>query len=234
MQSKKKLLYIEIYQKLKFRILSSHTLYHLPPERFLAKEFNVSRVTIRHALKLLSEEQLIEKKTNSASFIKPNIFTHNLLQAESLKEEFETVSKNYSIDILSFTLIPSPPHITELLNITPEQKVYFITRLIYSDDIPLIYEESFLPENLFPNMKKSDTIVKYDYIEHDRGMKIKCVHKKLSAIIPETHIKNILQLSRQPVLHFDIQAELENGIICEYVQQYYHPKYTFIISSYRQ
>ena len=230
---KKKLLYIEIYQTLKSRILSSQKLYRLPSERSLAEEFQASRVTIRHALKLLSDDQIIEKKACSASFITPNIFRHDLLQAKSLKEEFQTLNKKYSIDILSFDLIPATPYVAEFLGIENNQLVYFVNRVISSEGVPLIYEESFLPQYLFPNMTKSDTLVKYDYIEQDMGMSINCVHKKLTAKIPATHIKKLLNITNQSTLYFELYAELTNGVVCEYVQQYYHPQYVFMISSYR-
>ena len=230
---KNTLLYMEIYQILKSKILASPQIYKLPSERVLAQQFHVSRITIRHAIKLLLEDNIIEKKARSASFIKNSVYKHDLLHVKSLKEEFSDIGVSYHIDILSFEIRPVTEPLAYSLKINTSDLVYFIERIIFVDQQPLIYEISYMPHSLFPNMKESDMIVKYDYIEKDMEFQLKCVHKSISANTPSDIIKKHLQVTNQAVLLIDMYAELSNGIICDYVQQYYHPKHTFSISSYR-
>ncbi len=226
---KKNLLYIDIYNTLKSRIMRSNNLYRLPSERSLAQEFDVSRVTIRHALSLLQKDQLIEKKPSIASVIPPSIFKHDIIYARSIKEDFQKINKEYIIDIISFEIVKTPEHLVHVFG----DESYFICRTISSDEVPLIYDESYMPRALFPDMQKKDAMVKYDYIEKELGLPIKCVNQNFSGVLPNAHIRNILQISKEAIIYFELQAELDNGTIFEYVQQYYHPKYTFSLSSYR-
>jgi GntR family transcriptional repressor for pyruvate dehydrogenase complex len=41
----------------------------LPPERTLAKTFNVSRNTVREAIKTLSEKKILESRTGSGTYV---------------------------------------------------------------------------------------------------------------------------------------------------------------------
>ncbi len=231
---KKKLLYQEIYESLKTRVLSSsHRLHHIPSERVLAQEYGVSRVTIRQALQMLVKDGIIKKTTRAVSAVQKQVFHHDVLSVESLKEEFERAQVEYSIRILTFEKIAVNQEIANFLHIKEKDEAFFIERLIIVEGTPTIYERCYMPCYLFPELAEENVIVKYDYIEKEKNMIIRSVHRKLMAAVPSKKVKEHLMLKNDVVLYISMNTELSNGHICEYVEQYFHQDHYFTISASR-
>ncbi|MGL4676576.1 MAG: GntR family transcriptional regulator [Brevinema sp.] len=229
----KKILYQEIYNILKLKLLSSPQVSILPSERNLAKEYNTSRVTIRHALDLLTKEGLIHKNARSASVIRDGVFKHSLINAQSLKEEFEAININYQVKILTFKKIKVNNKIASILEIKEEDLVFYVERLISINNKASIFEYSYLPYGLFSDLTKEDLIVKYDYIEKTKNLQIKYIHKTIKATIPSQEVTQSLNLQNHVTLLISVVMELSNGKIGEYVEQYFSDEHIFTISSYR-
>lgn len=226
MENSQTLLYMEIYQKLYKSILASPGLYKLKSERILAEEYGVSRITIRHAIRLLAEKGIIKKKDRSASFIRQRMFHHDLEHLKSLKEEMDLLQVRYTVQVLQLSVTQPSPDVAEKLKLDPQDEVYFVVRLIAVDGIPFIYEESFMPVKIYPRLKSEDVVVKYDFIKKVTGLEIQNVHKKITAEIPSQNTADILQLKMPAaVLHIDMYAELSDGRVCDYVNQFFHPDY---------
>ena len=66
-------LYVQMADELQKRIQSGHWLADtaLPSEARLMEEFNVSRVTVRLALKSLEEKRLIYRQQGRGTFVRP-------------------------------------------------------------------------------------------------------------------------------------------------------------------
>lgn len=64
--------YNKIYDHLKLQILENYYAggQKLPPERQLCEEFNISRITARHALRLLEADGLVERFQGKGTFVK--------------------------------------------------------------------------------------------------------------------------------------------------------------------
>ena len=64
--------YNKIYEYLKAQILSRSYAagQKLPAERILCEQFNVSRITARHALRLLADDGLVERFQGKGTFVK--------------------------------------------------------------------------------------------------------------------------------------------------------------------
>ena len=131
----------------------------LPSEYDLAKEFNVSRLTVRKAIDLLISQNLVVKQRGKGTYImkqsdKFQSGQNGLLSFTESAKAFGKTSKSVIIDF--DTLSSVPKEITQKLQIKNEA-VFHITRLRYFDDDPMTIEEIFinpdyLPENIKPDM----------------------------------------------------------------------------------
>ncbi|WP_067841434.1 GntR family transcriptional regulator [Amphibacillus sediminis] len=224
-------LYKQIANKLKNDILNSG-LEHgdaIPPESKLVKMYEVSRVTIRQALKILIDEGLLYSVQGSGTYISHDKIQHNIFRLQGFTEEMGALDNTPSNEIIEFKLMLPPSDVKEILTLSEDKQVYYIKRLRLADKEPLILEESYLPVELFPDlsvevMKKS----KYDYIEK-KGHVIDKRYGELVPILPNEELKQIFNLNEhQPLLFLKAFATFQDGLTFEYSNVYYHPnKYAF-------
>lgn len=107
-----------------------------------------------------------------------------------------------------------------------KKKFYYIERLRYVDGIPAVFEITYMPVYLFPDLQQQDlSISKYDYV-HSLGHNIKGNEKEFFAVIPDEHIQRQLQLNEHtPVFKVELTSSLENGLIFEYTKIFYNQKH---------
>lgn len=207
----------------------------IPSEAKLAKVYGVSRVTIREAIKQLVEEDMLYRVQGSGTYISHNKIEHNISNLQGFTEEMSSLDNNPSNEILEFQLMDPTEEVLTQLNITAWEKVYYVKRLRLADYEPLIFEESYLPVSLFPDlsidvMKRS----KYDYI----GSKGYVIDKRYGELIPQMpneEMVNHLNIEESdPLLYMQAYSIFQDGTVFEYSKVYFHPhKYSFKVVSSR-
>lgn len=232
-------LYIEIAMKLKENIQNNYyeKVGMLPTETELTKEFNASRVTIRKAIDILLEEGLVYKKQGSGTYIqKKGVVNYNLHTLKGFKEEMEELGYEYRNEILEFSIILPENFIQQKLNLSSLDKVYLIKRLKYINNKPAVYEESYLPLKLFPDLTYEHMInSKYNYIEKIKKYKLGYSDSEIYPIIPKISIKEALNITEEiPILKTISIDYLHDDTPCDFSLIYFNPKnYTFKVRSNR-
>lgn len=224
-------LYKRIANKIREDIISNGTEggEAIPTETKLAEMYDVSRVTVRRAVKLLIEEGLVYSVHGSGTYVSEKKIEHDIYKLQGFTEEMSGLHSNPSNEILEFQLTAPTGEVREHLKLGDNQKVYYVKRLRIADGQPLILEESYLPYALFPDlsvnvMKES----KYEYIEQ-KGYTINRRHADLRPILPGEELMELLHLEESaPMLCLEAYSTFTDGTRFEYSTVYYHPvKYTF-------
>ncbi|EJO5346665.1 GntR family transcriptional regulator [Clostridium botulinum] len=195
----------------------------IPSESKLAEKFNVSRVTIRQAINMLVNEGLLYKIHGSGTYIKKIKLEHNIYNLVTFTEEAKRYNKNPINKILEFKVIKADDKLQNILNLSSEDQVFFISRLRCIDDIPLILEKTYLPVKLFPDLSYDIMLSsKYKYIEKKKNLKIKESHQEIIPIIPDKDTTKLLNLEENtPILYIVMHSILESGIVFEYTELYF-------------
>ena len=143
-------LYYQIYDYFKNKIRAEELKEGegLPPERDLAKIFEVSRETVRQALKKLEEENYIYRIHGNGTFVSNKIIQQDLTNFYSFYEETVKTGKIPSSKVLGYDIINADEEMIEIFKIPSSVNILHIKRLRLIDDVPAIYEkamESFSP-----------------------------------------------------------------------------------------
>ena len=159
----------EILEKrIKNNIYPRETL--IPSENELSSEFEVTRATVRNALKELKKEDLIHTEKGKGSIVKGSKIRQSLMEFYSFGRRFkqnETGNEAYS-KIIEKKETKCPSDVREYLNIRNEDKIYEITRIRYIKENPVMLEISYLPKQLFPDLfdNEMENFSLYDMIEY--------------------------------------------------------------------
>lgn len=224
-------LYKEVANKMKDDILSSNLSSGemIPSEAKLATYHQVSRVTVRKAIKLLEEEGLLYSKQGSGTYIKNEKLEYDFFKVQSFTAEMKEMNTDFSNEILDFQLTTPSPQVQKILNLSDDDKIFFVIRLRHINGEPYILEESHLPAKLFPEL--SIDIMKQSLYAHvkNKGHQINNRQSELEPIMPDEKITKLLQLDKDvPILLMKNQSTFQENIMFEYTKLYFHPyKYTF-------
>ncbi|OCG24216.1 GntR family transcriptional regulator [Gilliamella sp. wkB108] len=197
------MIYIKIANELKVRINDDSFKIGdtLPSEKVLAKEFNVSIMTIRKALAILQQEMIIVKKHGSGSYIQKKMnFSGGEL--DGFKKQMDDIGcQNYQNKVIDFRIISCPFNIANHLKIAADEKIYFVKRLRLINNSPVLIEDSYIPVNLFPylsvgHLEKS----KFSYFKENCNIEITKSLRWFTPAIATTEQVDLLKIERNSLL----------------------------------
>src|SRR5690625_2077020 len=128
----------------------------LPSEREFCEIYDMSRITVRQALQELAREGYIYKLHGKGTFIAPKSYNQNLVKLYSFTDEMKEMGKTPATKVLSFEEITINEQLAKKMDVKPLDEVFQVIRLRLADDEPLMYETSYLPKKIFPNLTAND------------------------------------------------------------------------------
>lgn len=120
-----------------------------PSETAFAKELGVSRNTLREALRILEEENIIIRKHGVGTFVsKIPVFSGGIEELFSITDMIEREGKTSGTEI-HFTgfVDPHSDDISEL-NLKEDEQVFLVKRVRTADGTPLVYCIDKIPASL--------------------------------------------------------------------------------------
>lgn len=199
----------------------------IPSENELSKKYGISRMTAKKAIDSLTIKGLVErtqgKGTYVSSYEKKIELPLNRLRGFTQKVcEMGLVPEN---KLLAFEKIPCPKNISKILGIEEGEKVWRMERVRQIDEIPAVFEESYISVKLLPDLKEKNLLEsKFDYIKKI-GLEIGNGEREILAEIPSDYVASALRLKRnEPILLAENTTYLKKGEVLEYSKIYYNQK----------
>lgn len=126
----------------------------MPSEAELETKYQVSRITVRRAVKELCEEGILVRKQGKGTFVLDNSNYRRLDQEGShgFHDFLEKNGKKVTVDILEKSVIHVKPSYARDLQINPQDDVVYLKRVMYADETPVMIDTSYLPAKRFPGI----------------------------------------------------------------------------------
>ncbi len=131
----------------------------LPSEIELADMCGVNRNTLRQAIGELAAQEMLQKVKGLGTFVtasEPVALKHKLNRISSFSQELHQAGIRENTRLLGKGYETPLKHVTQSLALNPDNMVIAIRRLRTGDDVPLIYEETYLPVDLFDGILEMD------------------------------------------------------------------------------
>jgi GntR family mannosyl-D-glycerate transport/metabolism transcriptional repressor len=190
----------------------------LPTESTLQEAFSVSRVTVRQALKRLTEEQIIESIQGSGSYVKEERVNYDVYQLTGFYEKLADRNVETHSDVKVFEVVKADARLAEKLNLNPDDKIWHVKRVRFIKQKPVNLEETWMPLAMFADltwevMENS----KYHYIEQRKKMVIDRSEQELVPTMPSAEAIAALALDpAKPILEKVSRGFLKDGRVFEY------------------
>lgn len=196
----------------------------LPTEEWLCKNYNVSRVTIRKAIKELTDDGFIERDFSKAARVAHKRVTRSLNHLGGLYEELKTAGIKPSSYILKTELIKANDDLAAKLGIAAGDPIQYIDRLRYADDQPICQQFIYINHTLCPDLDAKELIGNslYEQIEKKCRYKIDFANQTIDATLATYKQAALLEMEeRSNMLHVIRSTYLTNGVCIEYSESFY-------------
>ena len=156
----------------------------LPPERSLAEEFSVNRRTLRHALDVLQQRGLIERRQGAGTFVASPRFERKAAEFFPFTEGIRHRGFEPGSQIISLQRLLVSPSVAEKLELTDGDEVWRFHRLRSVNGEPLLVETFSLPATMAPEMDSFDLSERsvYDVLETEYGVVVGHARLSLEAV----------------------------------------------------
>lgn len=124
----------------------------IPSEWELARIYGVSRLTVRRALDILVQKDWLIKKQGVGTFVTKPKVASILFKELSFTKQMQAIGRKPSNQLIKTRITSPDDEFVQYLGITPGSKFIEITRLRLADDIPILFETSYLDFDKFKNL----------------------------------------------------------------------------------
>lgn len=205
-------LYLQVIDKIKDNIEKG--IYKekekLPSEFELSKKLGVSRATLREALRILEEENVIIRRHGVGTFVnsKP-LFTSGIEQLNSVTNMIKNANMKPGTIFLSSSIIVATEEDIKKLQVEKESDIFVVERVRTANGEPVVYCYDKIPRAILPKSFIHEQESLFVLLEEECHIEIRYAvtniepigfHEKISPILecdPETSLLLLKQV------HFD-------------------------------
>ncbi|OEG00462.1 GntR family transcriptional regulator [Vulcanibacillus modesticaldus] len=184
----------------------------LPSEFVLSKQLGVSRATLREALRILEDENVVIRKHGVGTFVnaKP-VFTSGIEELNSITNMIEKNNQKAGTIFLSNEFITASKSDIKALKINEGDKIIRIERIMTADNEPVVYCIDKIPESVLPQdfeLKEESSM--FQILEQHADIHISYAvadiepigsHEKISSLLQSPPESSLLVLRQ---VHYDI------------------------------
>ncbi|WP_218221534.1 GntR family transcriptional regulator [Nesterenkonia sp. Act20] len=194
-----------------------------PPERDLAQELGVSRMTLRRAIDELVARGAVRRRHGAGVFALGPKLDQPLL-ASSFSEDMRARGLRPGARTLAFEVLPAGARFGRRLNIDPSAEITRVTRLRLADDEPIAVEELNVPRHLMPDLHAADLEDRsfYDLLRERLGISVRrSVQTIEPTVLDSDEAKDLNVPLHSPALMFERTSWGPEGQPIEFVRSLY-------------
>jgi GntR family transcriptional regulator len=218
-------LHIQIRNELLGRILSGELEPgdRLPSERELQLNHQVSRTTVRLALRDLAHSGLIHSRPGKGTYVALTVIDPSSVQLAGFTDNSRKEGAYATSKILLQEMLPASPFVASLLHIDPNARILRLKRLRLADEVPVAMDDALLPLDLCMGLAEHD-MEHGSLYEALRGMGLAPARAEqmMRADMPNQEEKKLLDMEDGvPVMRIERIAFLSDGRPIEYAKSTY-------------
>jgi GntR family transcriptional regulator len=201
----------------------------LPTEVELGRSFDVSRTTVREALRVLAERGLIEKRQGKGSFVAEAKIGEVLPSLSSFSAEMESRGFCVRTRVLDAGTMAPPRRVSNALQLPAGCDILRVVRQRYIDEKPLVVSTSYLPREISLREDFSGSL--YQLLETRYGYTITSGTATVEAGVAGEHESRLLDIDpHAAVLHISWLGVTEDERPIEYSEATYRgDSYRYVI-----
>ena len=188
----------------------------MPSEQVLGRRFRANRYTIRQSLELLVHTGVLRAHQGKGYFLceKPLDIQYTITPTMSFSDVIRRLGRRPEAKLLSREAMSAPADIAEALGLAEGDPVYRLQILRLADDVPLSWNETWLPSRYFPDLLETvaNMTSLYVLLEQHYGMELFRMQSSFRSGNPTLAEAGMLQISpNTSILHIESVMRDQHG-----------------------
>lgn len=199
----------------------------MPSESQLSEHFNVSRITVRNAVKTLVDEGLVWRGRGKGTFIKNNKSENWVGKLMGFSEILVSAGFKPGGKVLYKGFVEKAPK--KVFQQLKTRKLWELKRLRYADDHPIAIEHSYFLESIGEQLEQTndlDHLLIYNFLENNLKTKINNAKQLISAINADKEDAKLLEIKEgNALLSIERVTSSYDGKNIEFLNAVYRPDF---------
>jgi GntR family transcriptional regulator len=191
----------------------------LPPERDLASELSVSRITVRKAIDGLVTEGILTRRQGAGTFVRARV-EKNFSKLTSFSEDMRARGHNPR----SVWLRRSPGAVTPeealTLRSSPGTPVYRFHRIRFADEAPMALEYATVLAACLPSLDAVESSL-YEALERTGNRPVRALQRLRAVLFTQEQAELLQTQAREAGLLVERLGFLKDGLAVEFTQSYF-------------
>jgi GntR family transcriptional regulator len=191
-------LWAQIAEDLRGRIAKNEFDERFPTDEEMVREYEVSRQTVREAVRQLERNGVVERQRGRGSFLRKASSLEQPVQGfYSLARSIEAQGLEERSSVLTFATVRDEPAAREL-GLAGDAPLLFIERLRFADGQPLALDRSWLPEEIGGLLEAGQLEhgSLYEEIANRGGVAVTGGRERIRASAADARTRRLLDLPR--------------------------------------
>lgn len=211
----------------------------LPPEHELCRQYDVSPITVKQAMRELVREGLLVRERGRGTFVaRRRTPTPELTRLSDLAEELEAAGVRATADVVRRERLLASDDLAEIMELSSGASLIHLERVYHDGPDVLAVEQVFLPAELFSGLLDYDpgSGSLYALMEERYWLRPVKAEQFVEAVAAYDRDARLLRVPEgSPVLQAERLTADEDGRILEYSRLLYRgDRYKFRVSQTRQ
>jgi GntR family transcriptional regulator len=189
-------LWAQIAEDLRRRLVEGEFASRFPTDEELRLTYDVSRQTVREAVRRLMEEGLVVRQRGRGSSVAPPVLEQPLHSLYSLASTVRAGGIDEHSEVLAADMRPAAPEVLSQLGLNPTMEVIYIERLRFAGPEPIAWDRSWLPVAHAAALLDCDLTSGglYDLLAACCAMRVTGGWERIRPVVPEPNERRLLRL----------------------------------------
>ena len=167
----------------------------IPSERILSEDFDLSRSTVREAIKQLIKEEYLIKSQGKGTYVIKNLNASLRINFKGMTELLTDAGFHPSTKIIVSEKKCAGYKLSKIFNVDPSENLFRIIRLRRGNTQAISIEDTYVPCRLIPNIEEIDFQIfsLYDMLAHN-GVQIHNINHVISTTKARNNEAKLLNL----------------------------------------
>ena len=192
----------------------------LPAERALADAYHISRSTLRQALALLKQREIVFSARGNGTFVSPHCYTQPLTRFYSFTDTLKNSNILIQNEIVEFGTAEADASLARRTGYPEGTPFHRLLRLRSAETYPLMLETTFLPEARFPRLDRAVLAEGslYEYLRSEYRFHADRASETFRSVMPSADEKRMLRMPANTPCILLERFSYEDEVLAEYTR----------------